>query len=152
MSQVAAVKCSRGAEELRSWGASSPLLLCTSAPLRSPPRLVAYLTLVFSVAAAGCGAGIVPPGPLSDRLPSNGNGREGRAAILPVTDGALDARDLPAANVREPLVAGLQTCAGEAPGTLIGPSQLNGAVGEKGGMAGLNMEVGRRLLGGSGGR
>jgi hypothetical protein len=105
------------------------------------------LALVFG----GCGAGVVSPGPLAQRLPRNGNGSGERAALLPVVPEVLDARDLPAEKLREPLAAGLEACAAEAPETLVAPRQFGGAA-AAGGEGGLRMEVGRRLLGGSGGR
>ena len=107
----------------------------------------------LGVAAAGCGAGIVPPGPLAERLPRNGDKPVERAALLPVVAAALDApRDLPADKIQGPVAAGLEACAAEAPETLVAPSQFDGLAAEEDGNGGLRMEVGRRLLGGSGGR
>ncbi len=115
-------------------------------------RRIAGLVIGLSVAAGGCGAGLVPPGPLAERLPRNGNGPVERAALLPVVLEALDARDLPAEKLREPLAAGLAACAAEAPEALIGPRAFDGAAGTDSEGPDLRAEVGRRLLGGSGGR
>ncbi len=108
--------------------------------------------MALGVASGACGAGLVPPGPLAERLPRNGNGQGERAALLPVVPEALDARDLPAEKLREPVAAGLAACAAEAPETLMGPGQLGGLAAEGSGDGSLRMEVGRRLLGGTGGR
>jgi hypothetical protein len=95
---------------------------------------------------------VVPPGPLAERLPRNGNGSGPRVALLPVVPEALDARDLPAEKLREPVAAGLAACTAEAPETLVGSGQLDGFSAAGSEDAGFRAEVGRRLLGGSGGR
>ena len=114
--------------------------------------VIAAFVAALGVAAAACGAGFVPPGPLAERLPRNGNGTAERAALLPVVPEVLDARDLPAEKLREPLAAGLAACASEAPETLVGPGQLAELAVEGSGDGSLQAEVGRRLLGGPGGR
>lgn len=122
--------------------------------LYARPRrtLVAPVALAAGIALGGCGAGIVPPGPLAERLPRNGNGTEGRAALLPVVADALETRDLPAEKLHEPVAAGLEACAAEAPETLAAPGQFLRAAGGAGADGELRAEVARRLLGGTGGR
>jgi hypothetical protein len=75
-----------------------------------------------------------------------------RAAILPAVAETLDARDLPADKLRDAVAAGLDACAAEAPDTLVSPNQFPGGAGRGGEEESLRVEVGRRLLGGSGGR
>jgi hypothetical protein len=109
------------------------------------------LGLIF--AAGGCGAGLVPPGPLAGRLPRNGASAGERAAILPVVAEAIDApKDMPAEKLREPVAAGLEACAAEAPEVLVPPRQFDAMVVGETKDGGLRVEVGRRLLGGSGAR
>jgi hypothetical protein len=114
-------------------------------------RCGVYFTLGLALTVAGCGAGLVAPGPLAGRLPRNGGGAVERAALLPVVAEAFDApKDMPAEKMREPVAAGLDACANEAPEALIGPRAFDGVSGPEG--TALRMQVGGRLLGGSGGR
>lgn len=138
----------RGAEARGRWlQSSAPLRPCAPAPL----RCTVYLGLGLIFGVGGCGAGVVPPGPLAERLPHNGGGAVERAALLPVVADAVDApKDMPAEKLRELVAAGLDACAAEAPEALVGPRAFDGALGSEG--TDLRMEVGGRLLGGSGGR
>jgi hypothetical protein len=96
---------------------------------------------------------VVPPGPLAERLPRNGGGPPERAALLPVVAEAFDApKDMPAEKLREPLAAGLEACAAEAPEVLVAPREFDAMVAGETGDGALRVEVGRRLLGGSGPR
>jgi hypothetical protein len=117
------------------------------------PRLMAGVLAGLALAGWACGAGLVPPGPLAERLPRNGGGPAERTAILPAVAEALDARDLPQDKLQDAVAAGLDACAAEAPGSLLGPRWFKGGQGEGTGDGDLGTEVGRRLLGGgSGGR